>query len=280
MRICHIAGSVMFGACVLWGSVSPAAIIHRYSFNGNSVNDSVGNADGTLVNGAKVVGGQLIFDPKVNNGSNTDITTGQYVSFPSNLLHVRSFSIETWATFGGGGNWQRILDFGNSIPNPSPPPVGNIGHGFIILTPSNGAGGVTGQISINSWGDPSDTDLAYGPPVSTNVEHQIVYTHDPVAGFDRLFVDGAQVGVSTARVDPSTANYSNFWLGRSQFTQDPFYKGSIDELRIYDNSLSAGTIAGDYAVGPNVLPEPSALSLLAGSAWMLTSRRRRVTGQR
>jgi hypothetical protein len=38
------------------------------------------------------------------------------------------------------------------------------------------------------------------------------------------------------------------WLGRSQYTTDPFFGGSIDEFRIYSRALSESEVrylAGD-----------------------------------
>src|SRR5689334_16732069 len=89
------------------------ALTHRYSFNDGSANDSVGHINGTLMNGATVSGGQLVFDPAVNNGSASP-STGQYVNLPSNILFTHSFTIEAWATENSSTPWQRILDMGNT----------------------------------------------------------------------------------------------------------------------------------------------------------------------
>src|SRR5947209_5502625 len=57
-----------------------AALTHRYSFNDGTADDSVGTANGELVNGAPVIAGQLVFNPNTNNGISTNIATGQYVN--------------------------------------------------------------------------------------------------------------------------------------------------------------------------------------------------------
>ena len=89
-----------------------ADVTHRYSFNDGNANDSIGTANGTLMNGAKVSGGNLVL---ANNGVNMNPATGQYVSLPANILHARNFAIESWFTWNGGNPWQRILDLGNSV---------------------------------------------------------------------------------------------------------------------------------------------------------------------
>jgi hypothetical protein len=73
----------------------------------------------------------------------------------------------------------------------------------------------------------------------------------------------------------------NDWLGRSQFSPDPFFNGSINEFRIYDQALSGAEVAASFAAGPDtIVPEPSGvvLALVGGlSALVLRrDRRRRV----
>jgi hypothetical protein len=246
--------------------VSRADITHRYSFNDGTANDSMGGANGTLLNGASVSGGQLVL---ANNGYVSDPAAGQYVALPANILAARNFTLETWFTFNGGGPWQRLLDLGNSN--------GGIGQGFIILT-LNGARQPLGQISINSWGDPADTDYVAGNAIfPLGGEHSLVYVHNADAQIEQLYLDGVNIGTGAAHVDPSTANYANFWIGRSQFLADPFYSGSIDELRTYNNALSPDQVAASFLAGPNVLvPEPGQLSILAVASSLLLRRRRGV----
>src|SRR5262249_25061224 len=155
------------------------------------------------------------------------------------------FTLEAWFTWNGGAVWQRILDLGNS--------VGGNGQGFIILT-MNGYGNPLGQISINSWGNPADTDYVFGQnafPVGG--EHCLAYVHNTDGASEQLYLDGALIGPSSAHVDPATASYSNFWLGRSQFNADPYFSGSIDELRTYNSSLSGAQIGAEWLAGPAVV---------------------------
>jgi hypothetical protein len=244
--------------------VSRADITHRYSFNDGTANDSMGGANGTLVNGASVSGGELVL---ANSGYGSDPATGQYVALPANILATRNFTLETWFTFNGGGPWQRLLDLGKNN--------GGIGQGFIILT-MNSAGQPLGQISINSWGDPADTDYVAGNTFfPLGGKHSLVYVHNTDAQVEQLYMDGVNIGTGYAHVDPSTANYANFWIGRSQFLADPFYSGYIDELRTYNNALSPDQVAADFLAGPNVLvPEPAQLSILAVASCLLHRHRR------
>ena len=256
-----------------FAGIARADITHRYSFNDGTVNDTVVGANGVLVNGASVSGGRLVL---ANNGVNTSPVTGQYASLPVNILHTQNFTLETLFTFNGGNPWQRILDLGNSVPDPV---YGMIGQGFIILTEQS-QGHPLGQISLNNWDNPlySDAVVGINNAFPMGGEHCLAYVHNfYYTGHAQLYLDGVLIGTGQADLDPSTANYSNFWIGRSQFSADPFYNGSIDELRTYNNALGAAQILADYQAGPNVLlvPEPQSLALLAIGGLLLLARRLR-----
>jgi hypothetical protein len=254
-----------------------ADLVNRYSFNDGTARDSVGGADGVAVNGPTFTGGQVVFSPSVNNGTNINPATGQYIDLPDTIARTRALTLEIWATYRGGPSWQRLVDFGNCTAGELLPTdkttIGYTGGGFIILTHSGSS--LLGQISINSWGGASDTNDTFGTGMSLNVEHQVVFTHDPDTGIEALYLDGVQTGHSAATVDPSTTNYLNHFLGRSNFYQDPFLNGSIDEFRIYNSALSATQVATDFRLGPDALPEPATLSLIALGGLAMAARRRR-----
>jgi hypothetical protein len=239
MRHLVLAGVVglIYTARVGYGTMT-----HQYTFNDGTAKDSVGAVNGTLVNGASVIDGSLVFDKSVNTGSNTDPGIGQYMTLPRNILHTPDFTIEAWVTNTGGQPWQRILDFGNSVINDQGVATGK---GFIILT-NNGCA----QISVSSWGNADDTDLVSGGTIGSGEEHHVVYTHSFSDKTTSLYVDGKLVRSGLAHVDPSTAEFSNFWIGRSQFSVDPFFAGSINELRVYDNAITSGQVLADFTAGP------------------------------
>ena len=260
-------------AVFAFSALARGSLTHRYSFNDGTANDSVGNVNGALVNGATVPGGQLVFDPAINNGTNANAVTGQYLTLSSNVLKTRAFTVETWLTWRGGNDWQRILDFGTQTVHAD---GSTGGTQFIILTPGNANGDLLGQVTIS--GTPSNTDFAFASTtLSLNAEHEVAFTHDPDANTEALYIDGTEVATSSARGNPATATYSNFWIGRSQFSTDPFFNGTIDELRTYDTALAPSNIASDFAAGPNAVPEPVATGLACLGCLALLVRRRRRT---
>jgi len=248
-----------------------AQLTHRYSFNDGTANDSVGGANGTLMNGATVSGGQLQL---INNGSNNP-TSGEYVNLPSDILNTKAFTVEAWATEQSNVAWQRILDLGNSV-------NGN-GSGYIILTPYNNPHTPLGQVSTSSGA----TNFASGPIqggngyIAQGQQYQYAYVHDVTTGTEELYIDGLPVinqssTPFTATIDASQLSLSNFWIGRSQYAADPYFDGSINELRTYAQALTPAQGEAEYVAGPDVVtvPEP-ATAVLAGIGVALASMRRR-----
>src|SRR5204862_889005 len=81
----------------------PTVLQNRYSFTADA-SDSVGAANGTLVNNAVISGGAVVLDGQ-----------DSYVDLPNNLLtNLDSITMEAWVTDTGSANWARIWDFGNS----------------------------------------------------------------------------------------------------------------------------------------------------------------------
>ena len=90
-------------------------------------------------------------------------------------------------------------------------------------------------------------------PLTTGVWHQAVLTLNGSNG--TLYLDGAPVGTNNAlSLNPlilgSTANN---YLGKSQWTTDPYFNGQFEEFRIYNAPLAASEVAAAYALGSSNL---------------------------
>lgn len=83
---------------------------HRYRFDGSGAvaSDTVGSADGQVINTSLTGDGVL----HLAGG-----TTNQYVSLPAGIVSsLSNVTIEAWMTWHGGNPWQRLFDFGLGRP--------------------------------------------------------------------------------------------------------------------------------------------------------------------
>lgn len=58
-----------------------------------------------------------------------------------------------------------------------------------------------------------------------------------------LYVDGQQIGSNTSMFRPSELGVTTQnWIGHSQFSQDPYMGGLVQDFRIYTDALTASQI--------------------------------------
>jgi hypothetical protein len=283
LKLIALPTALLFGILVVQ---SPAAITHRYSFTSDAT-DSVGSANGTLVNVATVAGGQL----QLNNAPFTGPgTAGGYLSLPPSILPTSgSVTIEQWFTFGGSGFFTEAYTFSDnnndtagpganngqylmhtiSAPQGGPVPAGGGSHvgqalsGYAgSLTPPPGgetdAFGTTPGIGAGGGGYLDDGGTYMAATVidggAGTLSYYLYRVSDSLGGLQQ----------SITAIPLSSYAFTNAYLGRSAFAGDNSTNGSVDEFRIYNNAKSAAEILADLNAGPNVVvPEPSTFVLSA-----------------
>ena len=89
-------------------------------------------------------------------------------------------------------------------------------------------------------------------PVGT-LKH-VVLTIDGNNQIGRLYVDGVPAGQNLSlTLNPASLGFTvNNWIGRSQFSNDPFLNASITEFRIYDDVLTPTQVQQSFNYGPEV----------------------------
>jgi len=238
------------------------ALVHRYSFNevgGTNVADSVGGANGVLAGGlagnaATLGAGQVNLPGGTASNVDPSLIAG-YVDLPNYLLRpLVNATFETWATWQGSGDWQRIFDFGTS----------NGGEGF-----SNNEGGYM-FLNAQPWRFAVRDIPSNGEPViinngamPTGTEFHMVAAYNFTANTTQIYTNGVLAVSGNASVQINTINDVNNWLGRSQWG-DQCFMGSINEFRIYEGALTASQVAATFAAGPNALPVLTPPSLTVG----------------
>jgi len=250
--------------------------VHRYSFDGDAT-DSIGGADGSLINNtgnAAYGSGQLTLGNTGAEYSNDG--TGDYVDLPNGMISSlgSTASFEVWTAWtGAGGDWQRIFDFGDSNGGEDASTGADL-TSYIFLTPQAG-GGLT-RFGYQFSPPREERVLSDVSNMDSSLSH-VVVTWDEGAGEVHMYVDGELTNMGGLHMSLADLNDVNVWLGRAQWN-DLNYTGTYDEFRIYDYTLTADEVAGNFGAGPNdlnVIPEPATLSLLVAGIGLLALRRRR-----
>jgi len=146
-------------------------------------------------------------------------------------------TIAAWVNWSGDGDaWQRIFDFGTPPASADEDP--NI---YMFLTGNTGGGSIRFAITVSGNSD-EDQTTAPGPIPSR--WHHVAVTIDPGNTTHTLYLDGKVVAQNTeARYTPSDlGETTQNWLGRSQFSTDAYFGGSIDEFYIFNRVLSENEV--------------------------------------
>jgi hypothetical protein len=257
---------------LLAGSLLPATaqtpltghLLNRYSFTADAA-DSVGGAHGALIKGATISNNAVVLDG-----------VSAYVNLPNNLVTgLTSLSFEAWVTESGGGGWARLWDFGNSI-NGEDAQGGGTTYLFLAWPAGDG------NSLRGCYRPPGEAEMVLdaGPRPTEGVPHHLVWTQDASNHVARIYLDGVPISANeNFTFTPAAVGATvNDWLGRSQY-DDPYFRGSIDEFRIYDFALPAEVVALNHQLGPDATPlgplqfvvEPQDQSVDEGGLFTLTS---------
>ncbi len=228
----------------------PTQLIHRYSFNDGTANDSVGSANGNFHNGSgasSISGGQLNL-----KGSSSD-----YVDFGSgiistNTLTTGAVTFEAWASFNSANTgWSRLFDFGASS--------SSSGANYIFLSPNNANNGGNARMAVTDGvGNGNETGFNINNLLGrTNLHVVAVFNPAPSRQFLGLYTNGVlAASTSTGNKQIASINDVTSFLGHSHWSSDPGLNGSIDEFRIYNGELNTNQIAATQILGPSQVLSP------------------------
>ena len=238
------------------GGMPASVLVHRYSFSrdDSTAMDSVGTAHGTIVGGSQAGGVVTLM------GGSSD----QYVQLPANILDgLTNATFEAWASWTGGTqNWQRVWDFGTSDAGDGAQGMNNTASPYFFFTPratatsnancTNSTASMP-RVAITGMG-PANEDCAFGTsafPMGTLTHIAVV-----IDGTMTLYIGGSAVGgpVTLNYGIANVAGHGNNWLGRSQFSADTEFAGTISEFRIYNTARSSSQIAASATAGPDSVP--------------------------
>lgn len=252
-------------------SLSPSTLfgglMHRWSFNDGTANDSVGGAHGMASGRTEFSGGQIVLNRPLT--APPFLPNTGHVILPSQAIAIDQYvdgTFEGWFTIVpyGSWGWSRLFDFGEPDPGLS-------ATNYIFYSPVTSCcpeGKNIASISAHSI-IPFASDRAVGGDyLSYNTEHHVAVVFDDAAnggtGRMSVFVDGQFRGDVLLRVPLSTVSTTAAYLGKSMFGVDPQLPGSINEFRLYDFALSPEQITRNFLNGPNgtPVPEPGSVALV------------------
>ncbi|MBE0534965.1 MAG: hypothetical protein IH624_04785 [Phycisphaerae bacterium] len=250
----HVTGFLVF-CCVmaLLATAAQGAVVHRYAFD--DPNDSVGGADGVLINRtgrAAFANGQLTLGNLGVENSNTN--DGDYLDLPNGIISALGdqATFEVWTTWRGAAMWERIFDLGASDGGEGN--AGGAGNSFyIFLTPRGGSEQL--RFGMNKP-VPTRVEVTINDGAGnlvTNVEQHIVISWDGAGQSLKMFRNGELVSEGQMHFALSDIPDINNWLGRAQWP-DTMYVGSYNEFRIYDHAMNASEVAASLAAGTEKSP--------------------------
>ena len=177
-------------------------------------------------NHAALNGTSSLITGKIGEALDLKQSNSNYLQLPATIANHKELTLSVWIYYRGGSQWQRIFDFGNDTEH------------YIFLTPNNGNTGKM-RLGIKNGGSEETMDA--------NVTATNKWTHVAVTfGTDKIvmYVNGKAVATNTSiKTRPADIRPVLNYVGRSQFTPDPFFNGAIDDVRVYNYALSADEVA-------------------------------------
>ena len=226
------------GGAYASGGILPDAPVAYYRLGdaGATASDSSGHgANGSFIGGvAKGTPGVLAGDS--DTGVTLDGSSGkvQLASGAASGLAVAggSFSWEGWVYPTTSVAGQAFFDLGNGQAND------NIwfGRGFSNVL----------QLQIYR-GNSQVGNLYTGGVLEQNKWQYFAVTIDG-AGNAVIYKNGVAIASNTLTTPNAVVRNSNY-LGKDNWTNDPFFGGQMDEMAFYDKALSAGQIRSHYDLG-------------------------------
>jgi hypothetical protein len=195
---------------------------------GSSLVDSSSHGnDATLVTGTGEAQAYSFAAGKVGDALYLTPAEKGYVSLPQGLLaDACEVTIATWVYVNSNVNaWMRIWDFGQGTKT------------YMFLTTITNTDDVA-RFAISVSGNTNEETIKAASAVPT-----LKWTHVALvlgAAGGALYFDGSPVGTNTSmKLRPADLGVTvNNYVGRSEFSQDPYLDGDIDEFRIYNRALS------------------------------------------
>ena len=180
-------------------------------------------------------------NPVWSGGPYTLNGTSDYADLPDGLTNsLYDFSVACWVKLNSLDNWARIFDFGGDT---------NV---FMMLTPISGTTGYP-YFAITTSGNDGEQGINGTSALATGSWQHLAVVKSANTGI--LYINKQEVGRNNnMSLRPADlGNTLNNYIGRSQWSNDPYLNGSVDKFFVYNRALSAAevTVLGNNPPGGN-----------------------------
>lgn len=138
------------------------------------------------------------------------------------------FTISVWFNPSEITTWSRVFDFGN----------GSSGT-YMFLTPSSGA---NPRLAVTTSGNTAEQQVNSNVSITAGEWYNITITRKGETS--TFYIDGMETGATNdlKYTFKEIGKMQNYYLGKSQFDADPYFKGMIDDFLVYDTALDVKDI--------------------------------------
>ncbi|MBN2738194.1 MAG: hypothetical protein JXR70_14515 [Spirochaetales bacterium] len=177
-------------------------------------------------------------DPIFSGGPYSLNGTDEYGDLPGGMLtDVGDFTIACRVKLNNLTDWVRIFDFGSGT------------NSFMMLTPQSGTTGYP-YFTITISSTEGEQGINANSALPTGAWQHLAVSKQGSTGI--LYINGEEAGRNNnVSLSPSDLGFTTFnFIGRSQWSHDPYLNAEIEEFFIYNRHLSASEIR-DLALGNN-----------------------------
>jgi hypothetical protein len=213
------------------------------SVSGTTLPDISGNGNHATLS----AGGSYSFGPggKVGNALTLIKNQSGYVSMPPAMFRgLTQITVATWVKVVTAVDWQRLFDIGVNANLSRNPTSGTNTIAYMNFVPQDYSG-TSAVFAITNTGCANEQRISASALAAGTWRHVAIVLSGSTG---TLYIDGGSPIVNNT-MTLSPANLGNIdyaYIGRSQFSVDPYFDGMIDEFRVYNRALSAAEVQTLY----------------------------------
>ncbi len=206
-------------------------LLAHWKLDGDAADASGSNQNGTLF-------GDPVFAAGVNDKTGQAMVfdgVNDYIQEPNSFEDfLPGVTISVWAKPTAAGSWARFLDFGN---------YDGTTYSDIIYLSRNGT---SNSLSFTVYGGTAGTTITATNAIALNEWQMFVATMDD-QGNVVLYKNGLPIQTGTITQTPAIVTRTSNYIGKSNWSADALYAGSMDDIRLYNYALTADNVADMYS---------------------------------